>query len=412
LRSCSHPIQELTNNVFEKKASLPADVMCPYIFSDRPVNVRVTVFGSGPPGRIETRVNADGSTSVSGVLPPGAGRHYRIEVDDEAAGNKIRERLLRYSVENDGDAVDDREHKALWGRIEETLNRGGVSYEKVRGGQAILTREVIESLMELCRETDPVRRHSIRDLFSDKSVAKADRPFVVAWLLKEFEAEWRIDDQICVTLWTMATPAIADDLIRLIKDRRYEDQRWVLAWGWPKPRTREPPTSSHRFLAGNQHADGAGGIGQGAGAEVRPRIREFLKDPDSDVRREAKRTLKKLGFPVETPPPPVHLVKARRSVPKGLEEWSTNLDMEDLNPTLEKLAECVDSGFGKQEIAEVAGVADEMKVDQTRVFRFPVTTKAGSGEVWLGSSWMISTPRTWPSTPSRTSSGSSRSGCP
>ena len=72
-------------------------------------------------------------------------------------------------------------------------------------------------------------------------------------------------------------------------------------------------------------------------------------------------------------------MKNCRSLPKGLEELPTTLDIEELD----KLARCIDRGFGKREIAEVTGVVDEMKVDQTRAFRFPVTTKAGKGEVWL-----------------------------
>ena len=67
-------------------------------------------------------------------------------------------------------------------------------------------------------------------------------------------------------------------------------------------------------------------------------------------------------------------MKNCRSLPKGLEELPTTLDIEELD----KLARCIDRGFGKQEIAEVAGVVDEVKVDQTRVSRFPVATKAGS----------------------------------
>jgi len=60
-------------------------------------------------------------------------------------------------------------------------------------------------------------------------------------------------------------------------------------------------------------------------------------------------------------------------MPKDLEEWSTNLDMEDLDPTVEKLTQCVESGFTRTEVAEISGVVDGMKHNQTRTFRFPVS---------------------------------------
>src|SRR4029077_205815 len=88
-------------------------------------------------------------------------------------------------------------------------------------------------------------------------------------------------------------------------------------------------------------------------------IRQCLSDPDADVRREAKKALKKLGVPSDepAPPPPVHLLKGRGGgkIPPGLEEWSQNLEMNELEPILAKLATYIDRGFGKPEIAEVLG---------------------------------------------------------
>ena len=121
-------------------------------------------------------------------------------------------------------------------------------------------------------------------------------------------------------------------------------------------------------------------LGKTRGAEKYiPQIQKFL----SDARRAAKKLLKKLGAPVEIPPAPVHLVKGNPAVPKGLEEWSTNLDMDDLAPTLQKLAARVEQGFGQTEIAEVIAVAEEMKVNQTKISRFPIKTGGDKGEVWI-----------------------------
>jgi hypothetical protein len=114
-----------------------------------------------------------------------------------------------------------------------------------------------------------------------------------------------------------------------------------------------------------------------------PKIQKFLRHADSDVRRAAKKLLKKLGAPVEIPPPPVHLVKGKRHVPKGLEEWSANLDMDDLAPTLQKLAASVEEGFAQTETAEVMGVAEEMEPDQTKAFCFPIKTEGAKSELWI-----------------------------
>jgi hypothetical protein len=47
------------------------------------------------------------------------------------------------------------------------------------------------------------------------------------------------------------------------------------------------------------------------------------------------------------------------------------------------LAKCIKSGFGPHEIAEVAGVVDEMKNEQTKAFRFSISVDGKKSEVWL-----------------------------
>ena len=58
--------------------------------------------------------------------------------------------------------------------------------------------------------------------------------------------------------------------------------------------------------------------------------------------------------------------------------------MNELVPTLNKLAKHVKSGFTGIEIAEIEGVAESMKPDQTRVFRFPVTFAGNKkSDLWI-----------------------------
>jgi hypothetical protein len=112
-------------------------------------------------------------------------------------------------------------------------------------------------------------------------------------------------------------------------------------------------------------------------------IEKFARHRDPDVRRAVTKAVRKFGVAVAMPPPPIHLVKNRKFLPKGLTEWSANLDFENLEPVLQKLAKCVETGFGVQEIGEVIGVAEIMRPDQTKAFRFPITAKGKPSELWL-----------------------------
>ena len=57
-----------------------------------------------------------------------------------------------------------------------------------------------------------------------------------------------------------------------------------------------------------------------------------------------------------------------------------NLDLDDLEPILGRLSSLVGSGFAAREIADVMGVAEQMDVDQSRRFRFPLP---GGGDLWV-----------------------------
>ncbi len=112
------------------------------------------------------------------------------------------------------------------------------------------------------------------------------------------------------------------------------------------------------------------------------KVRPYLKAKDPDVRREAKKTLRKMGTPVEIPPSSVHLVKLSRKLPRELEEWSANVDLEDVENILGQVGKLV-AGFGKAELAEVVGVAEGMEVEQTRAFRFEVKRAGKAEELWV-----------------------------
>lgn len=356
---------ELFHRYYGNKITLPATVTCPYFPSEKSMGVRVTIYSYSPVD------------------------HFKIEVDDEAIGNKIREKLVHYSEENRGLAVSDREHEALYARIDEILKPDGVTKEDVERGTVVLTRRAQEALMHLHDEVEPIRRGNIFWQFTKSAIPKADRVFVAQWLVKRFATEKDpiVRSDIVTVFYNckgLAVREITDDLIQQITNRSYGMSRCGLCEVLAKTKDPRAADVIASVLDDDSVARAAlESLGKLRAQQHLATIKKFIRHSSPDVRREAKRTLKKLGHPVETPLPPIHLVKNKKSLPKDLVEWSANLDIEDLNPTLEKLAQCVDAGFGSKEIAEVAGVADETKHDQTKAFRFPVTAQGQESELWV-----------------------------
>jgi hypothetical protein len=354
---------DVFHHVYENKVTLPATVSCPYFPSEKPVGVRVTVCSFSP-------VN-----------------HFKIEIEDEAIGNRIREKLIHYSGENHGLAVSDREHEELYARIDEILKPDGVTTKDIERGTVVLTRRAQQALMRLHDEVEYIRRGNIFWQFTKSAIPKTDRVFVARWLLKCFAAEkdplTRNDiDTVFLNHGDLIVRELADDAIRLLKDSRYGVSRSGLIHILAK--LKHPQAAE--LIASVMDEDrlvwsALRSLGILKARQHETRVRKYLRDPDSEIRLEAKRTLKKMGCDVDKAPPPIHLVKGKKSIPKDLEEWSANLDFETLEPVLKSLAGCVHDGFGSQEVAEILGVAEETKPEQTKAFRFVVN--GGMNELWV-----------------------------
>ena len=185
---------------------------------------------------------------------------------------------------------------------------------------------------------------------------------------------------------TDLVPAIAEHLIRFIRDKRYGDERWPLCLALAKTKHPKAADTIASILGQGVNTRGAlEALGKLPAHAHIATIRKYLRDRNGDVRRQAKKALAKLGVAEgPPPPPPVHLVKGRKSFPRDLEEWSSNLDMDDLVSTLKKVAKCIDGGFGEPEIAEIAGVAEEMRAEQTKTFRFVIKSRGQKGDLWVG----------------------------
>ena len=354
--------QELFFQVTSKKAKLPAVVTCPYFLSDVPVNVQITVLALG---------------------------HFKIEVADDDIGKKMQAEILHYSQPQPGNVIGNPEHEALYARIGKILEPDGVTSDDVEANKVTLSRRAQEEFMRLCEETHHAHRGNVYWQFTKCQIPKADRAFVARWLVNRFAVEKDpcMRDAISTVFLNhsdLPVRELAGDLIRLVKDSRYGGSRSGMIHVLAK--TRHPQAAE--VIASVMDEDRLAwsalrNLGILKASQYAEQIKKYLRDTDSEVRLEAKRALKKIGYPMPSPPPPVHLVKNRKSIPKGLKEWSANLDLENLEPVLKTLAGCVDDGFGAQEIAEVVGVAEETRPEQTKAFRFPITAKGRPSELWV-----------------------------
>jgi hypothetical protein len=376
---------QLSFDYFDKnKVLFPATVQSRYLHSDRSIPVVMTVFGFGLPERIDRWMDDNGKIVIKRGASLKVPTHIRIDIADEDAGAEIKKVLDNYSFENDGEGVFWRDHCALYERIDDALKPEGLSVAKLQRG-AVLTRPAIDALMQLGEKVERFQWVDIHHLFGRNAVPKKERALIAPWLIKRYESDFESDDQLGMRIWDNAVPEIAEDLIRLIEDRRYDHHRGPLCQALAEtkhPRAADVIVSvmDEKWMA--QWCLWALRKTRGAEKHI-PKIQKFLCNPVSDVRRDAKKLLKKLGVPVEVPPPPVHLVKGKRHVPKGLEEWSANLDMDDLAPTLQKLAAAIEEGFAQTEIAEIIGVAEEMEPEQTKALRFPIKTNGAESELWV-----------------------------
>ena len=354
--------QEMWLQNLTKKAKLPAVVTCPYFLSNEPVQVQITILAFG---------------------------HLKIEVADDDIGKKMQAEISRYTALNVGFVVADEEHKALYARIGKILEPDSVTPEDVEANKVTLSHRAQEELMALCEQTHHAHRGKVYWQFTKSQIPKEDRAFVARWLVNRFAVEKdpcvRNDiSTVFLNHSDLPVRELAEDLIRLVQDSRYGMSRSGLIDLLAKPKH---PRAAE-VIASVMNEDRMAwstlrGLGNLKAGQYAEQIKKYLRAADSEIRLEAKRALKKIGYPMPAPPPPVHLVKNQKLLPKGLAEWSANLDFENLEPVLKTLTGCVDDGFGAQEIAEVVGVAEETRPEQTKAFRFPITAKGQKSELWL-----------------------------
>jgi|SRR5215469_16127607 len=57
---------------------------------------------------------------------------------------------------------------------------------------------------------------------------------------------------------------------------------------------------------------------------------------------------------------------------QGLQESSTNFDLENVRPFLQRISPLIESGFGDVQIEQVCQLAQRMEIDATEELRFPI----------------------------------------
>src|SRR5687768_1540165 len=199
------------------RGQLPARFTGEYFRTENPVKVELTVLAFEPHA------------------------HIQVETASQHVGRKIREKLSRYSIEMRGEDVAEREHRDAWSRIDEILQRDGLSYEQFEAGEGVLTRRAIEGLTELCEQTDPIHWKNIYKLFTKEAVSRADRVFTAQWLIKLFKMERDPHEEIGRLICDLAGREAGGELIPLIEDRSFGGRRWPLCLALIK--TRHPDTA-------------------------------------------------------------------------------------------------------------------------------------------------------------------------
>jgi hypothetical protein len=285
-------------------------------------------------------------------------------------------------------AIGDPDHKTFQTRISGILKSGGIEPEVVVRREATLTRQAVEELMKLCEGGHHTCRGSVYWQFVIYQISRRDRSFVTRWLLKRFALEVNSAlrsniETIFLNQRDLILREFADEVIQLLKEPRYGDCRSGMIYYLAKLKHPQAAELIASVMNEGQLAWSAlRFLGELKARQYEAEVRKYLRDPDSEIRLEAKRALKKMGCEIEKSPPPIHLVRNRK-LPKGLAEWSANLDFEDLERVLKTLAACIEEGFTGKEAAEAIGVAEEMRPEQTKAFRFPIAANGNAGELWL-----------------------------
>lgn len=335
------------------------------------------------------------TTSVRMWLASGVAK---VQITIEDTGAYPKPRLLKFDVPNQ--KVKD--HVRYWlqnfapkSRFPKERDRKDIAWEKdldrrlkVAGwshGQKKMPSEVLDILMkEYEKQEAPDNKSDVVRFLIDVKLPKNDRPRVSRWLIDQFTNMWPdiVRWDLGYALSYHAVPEYQKEIERIVLNRKYGHHRECFC---PALITSRHPDAANILVKALEDPtvcrEAIEQLGKLKATEHATSIKRLLKSNDSQIRREAKKALKRMGMPVEIPPKPVHLIKKRPAKMKaGFEEWGENLEMDDMPKMLELLADVAGPKFDDRCVAEVLGVVEEMQADRTKIFKFSISLW---NEFWL-----------------------------
>ncbi|MGI8908800.1 MAG: HEAT repeat domain-containing protein [Candidatus Sumerlaeaceae bacterium] len=317
-----------------------------------------------------------------------------FKIADKTIAEKVSAVFARYSADDEGlakwkadiETASDK-YWAVRPAIDRILALDNQSVFKLESFGGTISSRAVHDLIELCDQTEPEYRKIVYQVFiahHKLRVHRRDKEKLCRYLIKLFPQECRNpENAVNTVLCDHVVPTIAEDLERLIRNRCSANRNGGVIYALA--RTKHPRAAELIASVMDQPLStvfALQALGVLRASKHSDDVRKYLNNPNSEVRREAKKALKQMGADLSEKPSPVHLTK-RRTVPKKLDEWSENLDITELEPFLAGLSELVDNGFGSLEVAEVVSVVENQKLDQTRVFRFPVNVDGHDAELWI-----------------------------
>ncbi len=210
---------------------------------------------------------------------------------------------------------------------------------------------------------------------------------LAAWLIERFPLfeHRRLRGEIGGALVDLAGVDDVDRLVALIDDERLGPWRGVLLSALLATKTPAAASVLVRHLQGPLRLEALAGLQKlgRAASDHAPAVASLLGDADAEVRRSARRTLRALVPDAADLERGRDLATSKRAPPEGYEEWSTNLDLGDLNDALRTLGSHLDSGLGEPVANAIVAVAERLRVDQSRRFELKVTIRGVATDVFL-----------------------------
>ncbi len=177
------------------------------------------------------------------------------------------------------------------------------------------------------------------------------------------------------TLRRRANPAIYEDLVAIMEDRRFGRARQMIPYGLARIKSRKEETA--RVLIGQLDDELVTSqvldvLGKLKVAEAIPAIQPFVESPIPLVERNAVKALKKLNAletkPVKAPTNvPSKKSASEFSLPDDFEEASADFEIEQVPELLEQVASLVE-GLSSDERKRIEDHMLEMEVDDEDVF--------------------------------------------